>query len=64
MMNNSYKLNYMNPDYPPGVIGEYQELTHHMTSVTNRCCSNTSTNNQVWSVLDVLSTPPLNLALL
>jgi hypothetical protein len=24
--------------------------------VTNRCCSNTSTNNLVWSVLDVPST--------
>jgi hypothetical protein len=34
-MNNSYKLNYMNPDYFPGVSGEYQELTELQGSSTN-----------------------------
>jgi hypothetical protein len=33
VMNISYKLNDVNPDYPPGVSGEYQELTQHMTLV-------------------------------
>jgi hypothetical protein len=33
VMNTSYNLNDVNPDYPSGVSGEYQELTQHMTPV-------------------------------
>jgi hypothetical protein len=34
-MNNSYKLNDINPDYPPGVSGEYQELIELQGSSTD-----------------------------